>query len=112
MQSSNEEKKNAPAKQDSQQDAELSETWRALLGLQSAQGTEDSPAVQVEPVAGDPWGHLIQSQGMQSIDLQKIHLHELYPAASDDDIEQALDIMRESTGHLRALDKQAREKDA
>lgn len=111
MRSSNEEKKNNPAGQASQQDAELSETWRALLGLQSSQDSEEQPVVQVEPLAGDPWGHLIQSQGMQSIDLQKIHLHELYPAANDD-VEHALNIMREATGQLPALDKQAREKDA
>lgn len=115
MQSSNEEKKVAPAGQPSQQDAELSETWRALLGLQASQsgeGNSDAPIVQVEPLEGDPWGHLIQAQGMQSVDLQKVHLHELHSAENDDDVEHALNIMREATGQLRALEKQTREKDA
>jgi len=111
MQSSNEEKKNTPATQQSQQEAELSETWRALLGLQSSTDAEGNPTTQVEPLAGDPWGHLIQSQGMQSIDLQKIHLHELHSATNDDDVEHALNIMREATGQLRALEKRAREED-
>jgi hypothetical protein len=69
---------------------------------------EEQPA-PIQPLAGDPWSHLIQSQGMQAVDLQKVRLHDLYPAAGDEDVEHALNLMRESTGQLRALDKQAKE---
>jgi hypothetical protein len=108
MQSSNEEKKQPASGQGSQPDAELNETWRALLGLppsgQPEEAPADDPAGPVQPLAGDPWSHLIHAQGMQSVDLQKIKLHELYPEASDEDVEHALNLMREATGQLRALD--------
>lgn len=111
MQSSNDkEKKNTSAGQNQ----ELSEAWRALLGLRSSEldeALEGDTATQVQPLADDPWSHLIHSQGMQSVDLQKIHLHDLYPNATDDDVEHALNIMRESTGQLRAMNEQSGEKE-
>jgi hypothetical protein len=121
MQSPNEENQNnVPAEQRLRQelerlrqDGELSEAWRLLLGLQPSEqqegASEVDPTAQVPPVAGDPWSHLLQAQGMQSVDLQKIHLHDLYPEASDDDVEQALNLMREATGKLRTLSEKAKE---
>lgn len=114
MQSSNEEKDRIPAKQKPLQDTELNETWRDLLGLSGPRiegVSEGTPAEEVEPLEGDPWGHLVHTQGMQVVDLQKVNLHDLYPVAGDDDVEHALDLMRESTGQLRALNEQARDKE-
>lgn len=114
MQSPNEEdKNNVPAEQRLRQDLELSEAWRTLLGLQPSEQPEGTPeidpAAQVQPLPGDPWSRLLQAQGMQSVDLQKIHLHDLYPSVSDDDIEHALNLMREATGKLRSLNEKTKE---
>lgn len=91
------------------QDLQLSETWRALLGLQDPGKPEGEEIVQVEPLASDPWSHLQQAQGMQPVDLQKIRLHDLHLPGDDEDVEQALNIMREATGQLPVLDKEIRE---
>lgn len=129
MQSSNEdEKKRDP----SVKDTELSETWRALLGLRSAEHQEElgelealeelddlegkvlevDLAAQVQPLPDDPWSHLLHAQGMQAVDLQKVHLRDLDLAAGDEDVEHALNLMRESTGQLRAINERPEEKNA
>jgi hypothetical protein len=109
MQSPKEEGKQKPA-EDVQQDPPLSEAWRALLGLQGSDKPEgDNSADQVELLASDPWRLLQQAQGMQPVDLQKIRLHDLHPAASDEDVEHALNIIREATGQLPALEKENNE---
>lgn len=105
MQASNEE-----GKQPSSADPELSEAWRVLLGSQSLDESKADPAVQVQPLASDPWSSLLNSQGMQPIDLQKAHLHDLQKLLNDEDVEHALNIIREATGQLKALDGQAEEK--
>lgn len=110
MQSPKDEGKQKPAEEAGpQQDAQLSEAWRALLGLQDSDASKGDDIAQVELLASDPWRHLQQAQGMQPVDLQKIRLHDLYPAASDEDVEHALNIIREATGQLPALDKENRE---
>lgn len=110
MQSPKEEGKQKPAEEAGpQQDPQLSETWRALLGLQGSDEPEGENTARIETLASDPWSHLQQAQGMQPVDLQKIRLHDLHPAASDEDVEHALNIIREATGQLRALDKENRE---
>lgn len=95
-------KQNTGAEAGQQQDSQLSEAWRALLGLQSsdeAEGAQQgSPADQVQPLASDPWSHLQHANGMQPVDLQKIRLHELHAAMNDDDVEHALDLMQEAVG--------------
>ncbi len=108
MQSPKEEGKQKPA-EDPQQDTQLSEAWRALLGLQDSDKPEGDNTAQVESLADDPWSRLQQAQGMQPVDLQKIRLHDLHPAATDEDVEHALNIIREATGQLPALDKENRE---
>ncbi len=104
MQSSNKDKKNV-----AQPEPELSATWQALLGWQAAgeaQTPRADPAASVQSLASDPWSSLLNARGMQPVDLQKIHLHDLRAPASDDhDIENALDIMREATGQLPAVEK-------
>src|SRR5260370_27536476 len=97
MQSSNEKnKKNSAAPWDS----ELSATWQALLSGQ-ATAASDLPQVQhltasdvqqVQQLVSDPWSHLLNSRGMQPVDLQKVRLH--HPQGDDHDVEHALDIMR------------------
>lgn len=91
------------------QDLPLSATWRALLGLQDASKPTGEEIVQVEPLASDPWSHLQQAQGMQPVDLQKIRLHDLHLHGDDEDVEHALNLMREATGQLPALKPETRE---
>jgi hypothetical protein len=91
------------------QDLPLSETWRALLGLQGAEKPAGEEIVQVEPLASDPWSHLQQAQGMQPVDLQKICLHDLHLSGDDEDVEHALNLMREATGQLPAFKQETRE---
>ncbi len=114
MQSPEEEKKNQRSADP--QEVELSEAWRALLGLRP-DGTrpnagEAEPTGQVQPLPGDPWGHLINAQGMQTVDLQKIQLHNLHPATNDEDVEHALNLMREATGPLQTLREQNKEQES
>lgn len=101
MQSPKEEgKQQSGAEPDPAHSPELSEAWRVLLGLQSTPAREGEdpldPAAQVQPQASDPWNALLHARGMESVDLQKIRLRELHPAASDEDIEHALNIIQEA----------------
>lgn len=103
MQSQNEHGKQPQATESGpEQKPELSEAWRSLLGLQSAPATEEGqkvdPTAQVLPQASDPWLALQHAQGMETVDLQKVRLHDLHPAACDEDVEQALNIIREANG--------------
>lgn len=110
MQSPKEEGRQRPAEETGpHQDLQLSETWRALLGLPGTDRSEGEDLVQVETLASDPWSHLQQAQGMQPVDLQKLRLHDLRLAGDDADVEHALNLMREATGQLPALDKENRE---
>ncbi|SRR5216683_7411643 len=102
---------------------ELSEVWRTLLGMQStnmqaqvddqqeSQGdhkvTEgdheglqgDHEGLQgdhKEPgLANDPWSHLVQTQGVQVVDLQQLRLHAAHVPLSDIDVEKVLKLMQE-----------------
>jgi hypothetical protein len=96
---------------------ELSEVWRTLLGMQStnmqaqvddqqeSQGdhkvTEgDHEGLQgdhKEPgrLANDPWSHLVQTQGVQVVDLQQLRLHAAHVPLSDIDVEKVLKMMQE-----------------
>lgn len=115
MQSSNKDRSHKDPKDTTQVDAELSATWQALLGLQGsgeAQTPPVDPTAPVQPLASDPWSSLLNASGMQPVDLQKAHLHDLHTLDSDDpDIEQALNIMREATGQLPKL-KEKKTEDA
>lgn len=101
------------AKNGSQQDPELSEAWRALLGSQAAENKPRPPQAdltdQVLPLAGDPWSHLAHVQGMQAVDLQTVRLYARSPRTENDDIECALDIMQEAAGPPVSLEKPASE---
>jgi hypothetical protein len=97
---------------------ELSEVWRTLLGMQSTnmqaqvddqqesqgdhkvtegdheglQGDHKEPG---RPLANDPWSHLVQTQGVQVVDLQQLRLHAAHVPLSDIDVEKVLKMMQE-----------------
>ncbi|GAC1429850.1 MAG: hypothetical protein PVS3B3_00560 [Ktedonobacteraceae bacterium] len=74
-------------------DMELSRTWLELLGKQ----IDASPTsnCSIPAFDSDPWNSLVQVQGIQTVDLQKIHL-----PMSDLDVEQLLHYMQDqSTQH-------------
>lgn len=92
-----------------EQQLELSEAWRQLLGLEaqpaSAPGRlEATEAVQVAgagtseavPVLShDPWHSLAHQQGIQVVDLQQAHVHTAQATDEESDVEHALDMMQE-----------------
>jgi hypothetical protein len=125
MQSEGEEeikKSRTPDKQ-VEPEPELSEVWRTLLGMQSTnmqaqvddqqesqgdhkvtegdheglQGDHKEPGrPQRSPLlANDPWSHLVQTQGVQVIDLQQLRLHAAHVPLSDIDVEKVLKMMQE-----------------
>jgi len=111
MQSQNENgKQQSAAEPGLAHNQELSAAWRALLGSQPTSTTDGAsqldPAAQVQPQASDPWNALLHVQGMETVDLQKIRLRELHPAASDEDIEHALNIMQEAAEQQASQEKQ------
>ncbi len=89
---------------------ELSEVWRTLLGMQSTnmqaqvddqQESQGDPQVtegdHKEPgLANDPWSHLVQTQGVQVVDLQQLRLHAEHVPLSDTDVEKVLKMMQEA----------------
>src|SRR6266481_6807243 len=95
---------------------ELSEVWRTLLGMQSTnmqaqvddqqesqgdheglQGDHKEPGrPRGSPLlANDPWSHLVQTQGVQVVDLQQLRLHAEHVPLSDIDVEKVLKMMQE-----------------
>ncbi|HEY4384231.1 MAG TPA: hypothetical protein VGN34_07150 [Ktedonobacteraceae bacterium] len=72
---------------------ELSATWLELLGAtvpsnQQPQEATDEAGIPV--LDSDPWRDLLQGEDIALVDLQKISLH-----AADQDVERALQVMRE-----------------
>lgn len=100
MQSSENEKKRIGARSEQ----ELSDTWKELLGNSGvAPGKPVNPG---QPLSNDPWNELLNAQGMQAVDLQRVHLHNLRTRSGDDqEVEQALDLMRESTEQQQNKDE-------
>ncbi len=97
---------------------ELSEVWRTLLGMQSTnmqaqvddqqesqgdhkvtegdhEGLQDDHKEPGRPLANDPWSHLVQTQGVQVVDLQQLRLHAEHVPLSDIDVEKVLKLMQE-----------------
>lgn len=72
---------------------ELSETWLELLGATvpptPPQETSDDEAT-IPELESDPWRDLLQGEDIETVDLQKISLHD-----ADQDVERVLQIMRE-----------------
>ncbi|HTK09110.1 MAG TPA: hypothetical protein VL485_18210 [Ktedonobacteraceae bacterium] len=71
---------------------ELSATWLELLGAtvpsNQPQAATDEAGIPV--LESDPWRDLLQGEDIALVDLQKIALH-----AADQDVERALQVMRE-----------------
>lgn len=84
---------------DIEQRLELSAAWLALLGLDSPASASDvvaNPASSDAPVLrDDPWAALLQTQGIQIVDLQQVHLLQAQPTPAEDDVELALNIIQE-----------------
>jgi hypothetical protein len=69
---------------------ELSEVWRELLG-QSVEPVPAKPADgNIPTLESDPWSELVQVEGTEVVDLHSIRLQ-----MTDQDVEQALQVMQE-----------------
>ena len=70
----------------------LSNVWRELLGSLSAETevSQTSPEATVPSLKSDPWSALLQAKDVEVIDLQQVQMH-----LSDQDVEQALQVMQE-----------------
>lgn len=99
-----------PAQQSGQNEPELSDTWRQLLGLSreaiaSARTDADTDAQpsysraanaevpEIPMLSNDPWAELQRGQGIEIVDLQQMHPQ----ALNDLDLEQALQLMQEQS---------------
>ena len=72
---------------------ELSDAWLELLGKQADTSTASNGTIPA--LESDPWRSLLHSNGVKTIDLQKVHL-----PMSDSDVEQLLHYMQDqSTQH-------------
>ena len=103
----NDKSKQAEPEKKVEQQLELSEAWRQLLGLE-VQASPLPPAPETVQVAGthhqegvpvlsgDPWHHLLHEQGIQVVDLQQTHVHKAQTVGEESDVEHALDIMQEN----------------
>lgn len=71
---------------------ELSVIWQELLGSHAPSSHSQivSGEVMIPTLDSDPWSELLQSQGVEMVELQKVHLH-----VSDQDVEQVLQVMQE-----------------
>jgi hypothetical protein len=81
----------------------MSDIWSELLGNASKQGeatTSESGEATVPILKSDPWDELLQATGVETIDLQQLHLH-----MSDQDVEKALQIMQEQPLQERKRDQ-------
>ncbi len=86
-----------------EQQLELSEAWRQLLGLEALPVSSDAAlesgadAQEGLPVLNDdPWTRLVHEQGVQIVDLQRAHIHPAQTSGEASDVEHALDIMQEN----------------
>jgi len=103
----NEDSKHDALKKKVEQQLELSEAWRQLLGLEalptplpvsSDAGLESGANVQegLPVLNDDPWTRLVHEQGVQIVDLQRAHIHPAQTSGEASDVEHALDIMQEN----------------
>ena len=91
---------NCPAADDSEL-SELNDTWRNLLGVNgsafaaNAENMPESIARSPVPVADDPWGELLHSQGIELVDLQHYRPQTVQVSFSEQEVEQALQFLQE-----------------
>ncbi|HEV2660684.1 MAG TPA: hypothetical protein VGU68_08760 [Ktedonobacteraceae bacterium] len=68
----------------------LSDVWRELLGGRETEVSPTSPEAPVPTLKSDPWSALLRAKDIETVDLQQVQMH-----LSDQDVEQALQIMQE-----------------
>ncbi len=78
-----------------EQQLELSEAWRQLLGLEVAQTGGAGRQDPVPVLSHDPWRSLANEQGFQVVDLQQAPVHKAQVGGEESDVEHALDMMQE-----------------
>jgi hypothetical protein len=80
-----------------EQRLELSAAWRALLGLEAS--TPDPVAMNdladTPVLKNDPWSALLQTQGVQAVDLQQLHMQTAQLSLDERDVELALNKIQE-----------------
>ena len=91
-----------------EQQLELSEVWRQLLGLEAQTAPPLPPSLDAATETGtdnlegvpvlnhDPWNHLVHEQGVQVVDLLLAHIHTEQTSGEESDVEHALNIMQEN----------------
>lgn len=81
--------------------SELNAIWRNLLGVSDnvlAGDTEHASghvAQPPAPVVADPWGELLNAQGIRLVDLQQHHPPKVQVSFSEQEVEQALQFLQE-----------------
>lgn len=83
-----------------EQQLELSEAWRQLLGLEAAHSAGAGRQEPVPVLSHDPWHSLAHEQGIQVVDLQQAHVHKAQAGDEESDVEHALDMMQEQEKKL------------
>ncbi len=78
-----------------EQQLELSEAWRQLLGLEAAQTAAAGRQEPMPVLSHDPWHSLAHEQGIQVVDLQQAHVYKAQASGEESDVEHALDMMQE-----------------
>lgn len=78
-----------------QEYGELSAVWQELLGGKPGDADTEEPAEEeaeaaIPTIESDPWSTLVHAKGVETVDLEKLHLH-----MSEQDVEQMLEVMRE-----------------
>jgi hypothetical protein len=100
FQEEDEAKKNLSTERRIQQQPEVSDPWLELLGGKNLD-LQDSPAGQANDheesllLANDPWNALLQAQGIEVVDLQRVRLHTIQASQDNLEVEQALERMQE-----------------
>jgi hypothetical protein len=70
--------------------ASLSDVWRELLGDAETAVPQNSTEAPMPALKSDPWSALLRAKDIEVIDLQQVQMH-----LSDQDVEQALQVMQE-----------------
>ncbi len=73
----------------------MSTAWRALLGLEASAPAQVAPTSAAPVLTNDPWSALLQTQGVQVIDLQQFHTQTARSILDEREVELALDIIQE-----------------
>jgi|SRR5947209_12009889 len=73
---------------------ELSETWLKLLGQHEAVAQANT-AMASGAQGDDPWFELLHTQGARVVDLQHVRLSDIQVFLTEQEVEQALQILHE-----------------